>query len=66
MDLHTLVERVRSEFSEMPGLQLTPKQASRLLGIEPAACRTVLDALVGTAFLRWTAAGTIVRAEGQS
>jgi hypothetical protein len=63
MSLHTLVDRVRSEFSEMPGLQLTPQQASRLLGIEPAECRTVLEALVSAAFLRWTASGTVVRAE---
>jgi len=64
MEFHLLLNRVRSEFTEMPGLQLTPQQASRLLGIEPAACRTVLDALVDSAFLRWTTVGTIVRCEG--
>ena len=66
MELHALIERVRSEFSEMPGLKLTTAQASRLLGIEPAACRKVIDALVGIAFLRWTPGGTIVRAERAS
>ncbi len=63
MDFHVLVDRVRSEFREMPGLQLTPTQASRLLGIEPAACRSVIDALINAAFLRRTSAGTIVRSE---
>ena len=58
-----LVERVRGEFNEMPGLQLTVPQAARLWGMELSACRQVVDALVATAFLRWTAAGTIVRVE---
>ncbi len=63
MEFHILVDRVRSEFREMPGLQLTPAQASRLLGIEQAACLRVIDALIGAAFLRRTPAGTIVRVE---
>jgi hypothetical protein len=58
-----LVDRIRGEFIEMPGLQLTIGQASRLFGVEPAACRQVLDALVAAAFLRWTPSGTIVRRE---
>ena len=58
-----LVERVRGEFNEMPGLQLTVAQAARLWGMELTACRQVVDALVATEFLRWTAAGTIVRVE---
>ena len=63
MEYGVLVDRVRSEFREMPGLQLTPAQASRLLGIEPEACLRVIDALIGAAFLRRTPSGTIVRAE---
>jgi hypothetical protein len=58
-----LVDRVRGEFNEMPGLQLTMPQAAKLLGIEPDACRDVIDALVDAAFLRRTATGLIVRAE---
>jgi hypothetical protein len=58
-----LVDRVRGEFNEMPGLQLTIPQAARLLGIEPDACRTVIDQLVSSEFLRRTPAGTIVRVE---
>jgi hypothetical protein len=56
-----LINRVRSEFNEMPGLQLTLPQASRLWGMEPAACQTVIDALVDASFLRWTPKGTVVR-----
>lgn len=56
------VDRVRGEFLEMPGLQLTMPQAARLWGMEEAACRAVIDALVESSFLRWTPAGTIVRA----
>jgi hypothetical protein len=58
-----LFERIRGEFNEMPGLQLTIAQAARLWGMDQAACRRVIDALVESAFLRWTAAGTVIRAE---
>jgi hypothetical protein len=58
----TLVERVRGEFIEMPGLQLTMAQAARLWGLDSAACRHVVDVLVASAFLRWTAGGKIARA----
>jgi hypothetical protein len=47
--MHTperLVARVRAEYREMPGLSLTTEQASRLLGVQPAICRTVLQTLV--------------------
>ena len=57
-----VVTRIRSEFMEMPGLQLTVPQAARLWGLEQDACHDVIDALVATAFLRWTPRGTVVRA----
>ena len=63
MEFQPLVQRVRSEFLEMPGLRLTPAQAGRLLGLEPQACQRVITALVNAAFLRWTPDGCIVRAE---
>jgi len=62
MKLPSLVERIRGEFREMPGLQLTLAQAQRLFGLDPAACRHVIDALVEASFLRWTASGTVVQA----
>lgn len=63
MHVSALVDRVRGEFNEMPGLQLTIPQAARLLGIEPEACRSVIDQLVASEFLRKTPAGTIVRVD---
>ena len=41
-----LVARVRAEYQEMPGLSLTVEQASRLLGLQPSMCQTVLRTLV--------------------
>ena len=61
MQAQTVFERIRGEFNEMPGLQLTIAQASRLWGMDQAACQRVIDALVEAAFLRWTPAGTVVR-----
>jgi len=61
-DLGRLAERVRGEFNEMPGMQLTEAQAARLWGLEPTACRGVVELLVGSAFLRRTPNGRIVRA----
>lgn len=63
MHAHALVERVRGEFNEMPGLELTVPQAARLLGIEPEKCKDVIDSLVASSFLRRTPDGTVVRAE---
>jgi hypothetical protein len=47
-----LGRRVRGEYLEMPGLQLTLAQASRLWHTDPAVSQHVLDALVDSAFLR--------------
>ena len=62
MKVHLLVERIRGEFREMPGLQLTLAQAQRLFGLDPTACRQVIEALVDASFLRWTSSGTVVQA----
>ena len=48
----TLWERVQGEYREMPGLQLTLAQASRLWNTNITVSQAVLDALVETAFLR--------------
>jgi hypothetical protein len=63
MSTHSLVERVRSEFIEMPGLRLTPAQAARLWGMDDASCDHVISTLVRSAFLRWTPGGMVVRSE---
>ena len=46
-----LVDRVRGEYLEMPGLRLTPQQAQRLFGLDPTACEQVLDTLTRERFL---------------
>ena len=46
-----LLTRIRAEYLEMPGLRLTIPQAQRLCGVEGAACKTALDALVAEQFL---------------
>lgn len=61
MTFAAVVDRVRAEFVEMPGMQLTLAQATRLWNLGPDDCRSVIDALVDTGFLRWTAQRTVVR-----
>ena len=56
-----LATRVRAEYREMPGLSLTTEQASRLLGAQPALCRTVLQALVAEGVL-YTSRGVYIAA----
>ena len=51
IDINLLV-RVYSEFMEMPGLQLTLAQASRLWHMQPATSAHVLERLVEASFLR--------------
>ena len=63
MENQSLLQRVRSEFLEMPGLRLTPAQAARLWQLDTQVCQQIIESLVGSAFLRRTAAGSIVRAE---
>jgi hypothetical protein len=56
-----LVERVRGEYLEMPGLQLTISQARRLWALDEETCTALLNALVEQQFLLRTAAGAHVR-----
>jgi hypothetical protein len=64
MEVHAVANRVRNEFIEMPGLRLTVRQAARLWGLDAPVCENVIDVLVRSAFLRWTAGGTVARVEG--
>ena len=61
MELERMVSRIREEFREMPGLRLTPAQATRLWGLEIDDCREVIDVLVAAEFLRWTTSGSVTR-----
>jgi hypothetical protein len=63
MEFEAVLRRVRAEFFEMPGLRLTPAQATRLWGLERDACQKVINALIDSSFLRWTAAGAVTRAD---
>ena len=56
--LHELT-RLRAEYLEMPGLQLTQGQVQRLCGLERAVCERVLDTLVDRRFLSLKANGTM-------
>jgi hypothetical protein len=55
--MHRTLERVRAEFTEMPGLRLTTAQVVRLCSVERTVCQAVLDALVAAKFLRVAADG---------
>jgi hypothetical protein len=54
-----LVGLIRSEYNEMPGLCLTRAQVQRLWLLEPAACESVLRALVEEGYLRLTPSGYV-------
>jgi hypothetical protein len=45
---------IRSEYLEIPGLQLTRPQVQRLWGLEPDMCDALLETLVASEFLRKT------------
>jgi len=62
-DTDPIVLRIREEFREMPGLRLTPAQATRLWGLDSYSCRRIIDRLVADEFLKWTAAGAVTRVE---
>ena len=49
--LAALLQRVREQYREMPGLKLTKPQAMRLFGVAPSVCAAMLRALVMENFL---------------
>ena len=56
-----LVNRIKAEYMELPGLSLTPWQAQRLWGLNEVQCEAILKALVDAAFLRLTRNGCYAR-----
>jgi hypothetical protein len=60
VDIQSILERVRGEFNESPGLRLTPEQAARLWNLDARASAEVLRRLVAASFLRWSS-GSVVR-----
>jgi Nse1 non-SMC component of SMC5-6 complex len=58
--LDSVVARVRGEYSEMPGLQLTCAQAGRLWHLHVSTCEKLLEQLVEEGFLCKTDKGKYV------
>jgi len=56
-DFARLLDIVRGEFLEMPGLRLTKKQAQRLWALDVATCDALLSTLESSRFLRRTRDG---------
>jgi hypothetical protein len=55
------LNRIRSEFDEMPSLRVTVSQAKRLFGLPEPASGWVLSALANEGFLVRTARGEYMR-----
>jgi hypothetical protein len=49
----TVLDRIRAEYLEMPGMRLKVEQLQRLVGVERSMCEGVLASLVGAKFLYW-------------
>jgi hypothetical protein len=49
--IQDVFNRLRAEYTEMPGLRLKAEQVQRLCGIEETMCQLVLDSLVDEKFL---------------
>jgi hypothetical protein len=56
-----VLERVRAEYLEMPGMRLTSRQVQRLCGVEVTTCASVLNTLVARKFLCQNLDGTYAR-----
>ena len=49
--IQDVLNRLRGEYLELPGLRLTSEQVQRLCGVERTMCQVVLDLLVNEKFL---------------
>ena len=63
LDFAAALRRAKSDFIEMPGMQLTMKQAMRLWTFDPDLCSAVLRSLVESRFLVETRHAIFLRAE---
>lgn len=57
-----IMQRVRTEYEEMPGLSVTVAQASRLWNIDAPTAREVLNAMVDVGYLSAGPRGFTLRA----
>ena len=51
MEHRKIVQRIREEFEETPGLRLTVREASRFWGLDEVTCSWVLTELAAAGFL---------------
>jgi len=58
------VQLIRSEYLEMPGLQLREDEVQRLWGLDATTSAALLDALVHARCVRRTCDGFYARANG--
>ncbi len=56
-----LLQRIRGEYLEMPGLRLTAEQARRLWSLDLNTCTVLLETLVDAKFLARTRDGMYCR-----
>ena len=56
-----VVELIRMEYAELPGLRLTPCQAQRLWGLSRDMCTAALTILTDSQFLVRTSDGVYAR-----
>ena len=55
-----LLQQVREQYRDTPGLKLTKPQATRLFGVPPSVCAAMFRALVMETFLSRTGDGLFV------
>jgi hypothetical protein len=56
-----VLQRIRAEYLEMPGLTLRPEQVERLCGVDRSLCQAVLETLVESGFLAMRSDGGYAR-----
>jgi hypothetical protein len=61
-----LTQRIREEFDEAPGLQLTVSEGARFWDLEPETCAYILAHLFQSGFLVRAQCGRYRRANGLS
>jgi hypothetical protein len=59
--MEQMLQRIQGEFSEMPGLRLTCRQAQRLWNLDALVCEALLAALVDVRFLVQTPDGVFIQ-----
>jgi hypothetical protein len=61
--LDNTIDRIKSEYREMPGLHLTFDQMLRLWRLDRSTCRTLVEKLIDAQFLTTTDDGRYVRGD---